>query len=54
MMTRLNGTTTVSEHNTKRNTRCLMSGKPFTPNRPLKRDAMEFRVSGSFGMGKRR
>jgi len=53
-MTRLDDTTTVPEHRTKRNTRCAMSGKAFTPSPPPKRDAMEYRVAGSFGAGKRR
>jgi transcription elongation factor Elf1 len=54
IITKVSGSLTVAEHNTKRNTRCVMSGKPFTPLMPEKRDAMEYRVSGSFGTGKRR
>lgn len=53
-MTKVSGTVTVAEHKTKRNAWCGMSGKPFIPLRPEMRDAMEFRVSGSFGTGKRR
>ena len=52
IITKVSGSLTVAEHNTKRNARCVMSGKPFTPLRPEKRDAMEYRVSGSFGTGK--
>lgn len=54
IITKVGGSLTMAEHNTKRNARCGMSGKPFTRLRPEKRDAMEYRVSGSFGTGKRR
>jgi hypothetical protein len=54
VMTRLSGVTTVADHLTKKGARCTMSGKAFTPKKPAKRDAMEFRVAGSFGTGKRR
>lgn len=53
-MTRLNGVMTVADHRTKRGVRCTMSGRSFTAKRPAKRDALEFRVSGSYGSGKRR
>lgn len=54
VMTRLNGVTTVADHVAKKGGRCAQSGKPFTPKTPLKSDALEFRVPGSFGTGKRR
>jgi hypothetical protein len=54
VMTRLNGVTTIAKHATKKGECCTQSGKPFKPKKPLRRDAMEFRVAGSFGTGKRR
>lgn len=54
VMTRLNGVTTIANHVTKKGERCTLSGQPYTPKAPLKSDALEFRVPGSFGAGKRR
>ena len=53
VMTRLDGVTTIANHDAKKGGRCTRSGKPFKPMKPVKRDAMEFRVAGSFGTGKR-
>lgn len=53
VMTRLEGVTTVAEHQTKKGERCAQSGKPYTPKPLLKPDALDHRVAGSFGTGKR-
>ena len=53
VMTRLEGVTTVAEHQTKKGERCAQSGKPYTPKPLLKPDALDHRVEGSFGTGKR-
>jgi hypothetical protein len=53
VMTRRSGVTTVAEHVSKKGGRCPQSGQPFTPKQPLRTDALEYRVPGSFGTGKR-
>lgn len=53
LMVKAGGKLTVAEHSAKRGGRCAMSGRSFKPRPQDKRDAMEFRVSGSFGGGKR-
>ena len=53
VMTRLEGVTTVADHQTKKGERCAQSGKPYTPKPLLKPDALDHRVAGSFGTGKR-
>ncbi len=53
VMTRFEGLTTVAEHTTKKGERCPQSGKPYVPKPLLKPDALDHRVAGSFGTGKR-
>ncbi|CAI9413250.1 hypothetical protein HIDPHFAB_01973 [Nocardioides sp. T2.26MG-1] len=52
-MTRLEGVTTIAVHQTKKGERCAQSGKPYKPKPLLKPDALDHRVAGSFGTGKR-
>jgi hypothetical protein len=45
---------TIADHVTKKGARCGLSGRPFEPRRALKVDALERRLAGSYGTGKRR
>jgi len=53
VITSFEGVTTVSDHNTKKGERCVQSGKPYVPKPLRKPDALDHRVPGSFGTGKR-
>jgi hypothetical protein len=54
VMSKLNGLTTIADHVNKKGARCWRSGKPFKPTQAPTVDALERRVAGSYGTGKRR
>lgn len=54
MMTTLDGVTTVAIHATKKGGRCTMSGKTFQRRKVRRIDALDRRLPGSYGTGKRR
>jgi len=52
VITAVDGVWTFAQHLTKKGRQCQQGGKTYV--KPPKRDAMDFRVPGSFGGGKRR